>query len=105
MNMPIIAMTKTIVMEVITHGEVVVAMITLLILMTEVMVIIIDIEIMSLILMADIIEIIRKKLSPVDTQITDTRRPRHAVLNSSTVAYMADVSFAIQCAALYMMWK
>ena len=60
MNMPIIAMTITVMIEVITGGKVVVAMITLLILMTEVMVIIIDIEIMSLILMADIIEIAKK---------------------------------------------
>ena len=72
----------------------------------KMMVIIIRIKIMSLIRMADIIEIAKKKkLAPVDTQTTVTRRPCHVVRNSRTVEYMASLSFAIQCAALYMMWK
>ena len=108
MNMPIIAVTVTVVIKVIAVvvessgvydntadiGD------KMMVTMTE-------IKIMSLIRMADIIEIARKKkkLAPVDTQTTVTRRPCHVVRNSRTVEYMASLSFAIQCAALYMMWK
>ena len=40
-------------------------------------------------------------LAPVDTQTTDTRPPRHVVMNSRMVEYMASDSLVCQCAALY----
>jgi len=107
MNMPIIAMTITVLIKVIAVVVESSGVCDTADIGDKMMVIITEINIMSLILMADIIEIARKKkkLAPVDTQTTVTRRPCHVVRNSRTVEYMASLSFAIQCAALYMMWK